>query len=162
MQYDVITIDTQTVEHNSFHFDGGLLAQLKQFKDGPVRVIVSEIVIRETYRHLVEKTRSAKDAYASAQKRAIDFGLLGPIGNPKIEPDIKAIARARFDRFLKEIGAQIIRADDVSVRDLIGLYFSSAPPFSTSGKKKNEFPDAIALLSLDAWAKTNNKSRAAR
>lgn len=47
MRYDVITFDTQTVETNSFHFDGGLLAQLKQFKAGPVRVVLSEIVVKE-------------------------------------------------------------------------------------------------------------------
>jgi hypothetical protein len=35
----------------------------------------------------------------------------------------------------------------------VGRYFNSKPPFSESGKKKSEFPDAIALLSLDAYAK---------
>jgi hypothetical protein len=57
MHYDAITFDTQTVETNSFHFGGGLLSQLKQFKDGPVRVVVSEMVVREIFKHLVEKTR---------------------------------------------------------------------------------------------------------
>jgi hypothetical protein len=43
------------------------------------------------------------------------------------------------------------------MRDLVRLYFTQAPPFSPVGKKKAEFPDAIALLSLEAWAKTNDK-----
>jgi hypothetical protein len=69
MQYDVITFDTQTVESNSFHFDGGFLSKLKQFKDGPVRVVVSEIVVLEIFKHLVEKTRAARDAAISAHKK---------------------------------------------------------------------------------------------
>jgi len=40
---------------------------------------------------------------------------------------------------------------------LIKIYFDLSPPFEGSGKKKNEFPDAIALLSLEAWAEANNK-----
>ena len=67
--------DTQTVETNSFHFDGGLLSQLKQFRDGPVRLVVSEIVVREIFKHLVEKTRAARDAAAAAHKKAVDHGL---------------------------------------------------------------------------------------
>jgi hypothetical protein len=72
MKYDVITFDTQTVETNAFHFDGGLLSQLKQFKDGPVRVVVSEIIVREIFKHLVEKTRAARDSAVSAHKKAVD------------------------------------------------------------------------------------------
>jgi hypothetical protein len=35
-------------------------------------------------------------------------------------------------------------------------YFSVNPPFGISANKKNEFPDAIALHALDAWADENN------
>ncbi len=48
MKYDAITIDAQTVEHNSFHFDGGLLAQLNQFANGPAEVVISIVVTSST------------------------------------------------------------------------------------------------------------------
>jgi hypothetical protein len=51
----------------------------------------------------------------------------------------------------------VIPVGAVPMRDLMQLYFIGGPPFSRSGKKKNEFPDAIALLSLEEWAKTNDK-----
>src|ERR1700730_7027301 len=98
MQYDVITFDTQTVESNSFHFDGGFLSKLKQFKDGPVRVVVSEIVVREIFKHLVEKTRAARDSAISAHKKALDCGLAkadAPFVSGDV--DLKAVARARLD-----------------------------------------------------------------
>ena len=36
-------------------------------------------------------------------------------------------------------------------------YFSGATPFAIVGKKKAEFPDAIALMSLEQWAKIHGK-----
>jgi hypothetical protein len=81
---------------------------LKQFKDGPVRVVVSEIVVREIFKHLVEKTRAARDSAVSTHKKAVDHGL-ADIHAPFVagDVDLKAVARARLDRFLKEIGAKI-------------------------------------------------------
>lgn len=157
MQYDAITFDTQTIEHNSFYFDGGLLAQLKQFKNGPIKVIVSEIVVRELQKHLTEKTRSAKDGLLAARRKAADYGFtMGPDSDPA-DIEVRDLARTRLYRFFNDIGVELVKVDEVQVRELVGLYFSFAPPFSGSGKKKNEFPDAIALLSLDLWAKSKSQ-----
>ena len=38
------------------------------------------------------------------------------------------------------------------------MYFQNLAPFKESGNKKNEFPDAIALLSLQYWVEENNKN----
>ena len=157
MQYDFITFDTQTVQTDAFHFDGGLLSRLKQFKDGPVRVVVSEIVVREVFKHLVEKTRAARDSAASAHKQAIDHGLANAdVPFVAGDVDLRAVARTRLNKFLQEIGAQIVRANNVPMSDLVDAYFQPAPPFSAAGKNKAEFPDAIALLSLERWAKEGN------
>ena len=159
MDYDAISFDTQTVETNGFHFDGGMLGQLKQFKDGPTAVIISEVVAKEVLKHLNEKTRSAKDAIDSAAKKAAEYGLIASPHPPFLaDPiDVKAIAAARLEAFFETIGATNVPVDSVSSRQLIDLYFTPAPPFSASGKKKNEFPDAIALLSLEAWALSQGK-----
>ncbi|EKS41457.1 hypothetical protein HMPREF9695_00549 [Afipia broomeae ATCC 49717] len=156
MKYGAITFDTQTVEHNAFHFDGGLLSQLKQFKDGPVRIVLSEIVLREIFKHLLEKTKSARDAAVAAHKKALDHGL-ADADKPfvSLDVDYKAVARARLDRFVREIGAEIVRVDNVSMKTLMSSYFQPAAPFSSAGKNKAEFPDAIALLSLQKWAEDN-------
>jgi hypothetical protein len=159
MKYDAITIDAQTVERNGFHFDGGLLAQLKQFVDGPTEVVISTVVASEILKHLIERTRSAKDALETAHKKAVDVGLKKHedivFGEPA--PDVRAIAKRRLEQFFKEIGARLLKVDDVPMRDVFQMYFTGAPPFAMSGKKKNEFPDAVALLSLEAWAKANDK-----
>jgi hypothetical protein len=158
MNYDAITIDTQTVETNGFDFDGGLLAQLKQFVNGPVTVVISQIVASEILRHLREKTQAAKDAVESAHRKALLYGLK-PQGETAFPdaPDVPSLAKKRLFKYFQEMGASVISSDDVPMSDLVKLYVQASPPFASSGKKKNEFPDAIALLALEHWAKTNNK-----
>ena len=41
--------------------------------------------------------------------------------------------------------------------DVLSRYFSEAPPFGESDKRKHEFPDAFALLSLEALARDERK-----
>jgi hypothetical protein len=70
--------------------------------------------------------------------------------------DDKEVAKARLEVFINNTGTEIIPASgNVELDELIRKYFKSQPPFSESGKKKNEFPDAIALMSLESWAKEN-------
>jgi len=158
MDYDALTIDTQTVETNGFHFDGKLLAQLKQFAEGSPEVLVSEVVAHEILRHLRTKTLEAKEAVENAHRRAQLFGLKDATDKPFAKAvDVQTLAKTRLDAFLKDIGATCVPAKAAPMEEIIDLYHQGAPPFSTSGKKKNEFPDAIALISLEQWAKTNNK-----
>ena len=44
----------------------------------------------------------------------------------------------------------------VSLADVVRRYFNATSPFSRKEGKKNEFPDALALLSLETWAEANN------
>ena len=157
MKYDAFTFDTQVIETNGFNFDGGLLAQLKQFKNGPIKVLVSGVVATEVERHLRAKTLEAKDAVDSAHRKAVLYGLKAD-GEKAFDqvPDISTLGRNRLLKYLREIGATGVLHDEISARDLMRLYNNGAPPFST-GKKKSEFPDAIALLALEAWAKKNGK-----
>lgn len=159
MRYDSIAIDAETVAHNGFHFDSGLLAQLKQFADGPTDVVVSTVVESEILKHLIDLTQEAKNKIEIAHKKAVEFGLKGCDESVFGEqaPNVRDVAKSRLEKFFKEIRARIIPANDVPMQSVLQRYFNAEPPFATSGKKKNEFPDAITLLSLEAWADKNDK-----
>lgn len=159
MKYDALTLDAQTIEQQGFHFDAGLLAQLKQFANGPTEVIISVVCVSEVLKHLSERTRSAKDRLETAHKQAVEVGLKehGTSAFAEGQPDARDIAKQRLETFINEIGAQLVHVDDVRMRDLFQMYFNAVPPFAATGKKKSEFPDAVALLSLEAWAKTQGK-----
>src|SRR5262249_33691704 len=91
--------------------------------------------------------------------KASEYGLVSSSTPPFADntQDTTALAQARLNAFFDAIGARIIPFETVTVSKLLDLYFAPAPPFSASGKKKSEFPDAIALLSLETWARTKGK-----
>jgi hypothetical protein len=149
-----LTFDTQTVMSNSYDFDGGLLQQLRQFKNGPIQIVVSDVVVREILKHLSDKIDAVRTDLESARRDALRFGIL-PKGqrSPAAAVDSNQLAKQRLDKFLEEIGAYIVSTKSVSLEAVLQRYFESSPPFSsTRGRKKAEFPDAVALLALEAWA----------
>jgi hypothetical protein len=162
MEYDAITLDTNVFDQNRLNLDGGMLQLLAQFKEAP-QFILSEIVVREIHRHLSEQAKTAKDALGSAIRKSDESGLLdaaavaslNAIRSATAKP--KEAARQRLERFLQNSGCEIIPADQADMKRLIRMYFGPSPPFEEGAKKKNEFPDAIALTTLEDWAKKKGK-----
>ncbi len=161
MPFDAFTIDTSVVAQGGYDFQAGLLAQLVQFNGGPIRFVVSEIVVRETLRHLQADGKKARDAVISALDRAVRAGVttadvreatLGALEDPR------AVARARVAAFLEATGAETVPARLCTVDALTKAYFDPAAPFEATGDKKREFPDAIALLSLEEWARSSGRT----
>ncbi|PRY78253.1 hypothetical protein CLV80_104219 [Yoonia maritima] len=157
MKYDAITIDTQVVYSNDLEFDTGLVGQLDQFKDGLVQFLLSKITVREIHKPLTEKAKATQDALIKAiragrsnsqlsdqqcaELEAIRDGMLKPSEH----------AKNQLAEFTTNAGAEVVSADTVAVRSLLDRYFKNDAPFASKGKK-NEFPDAIALLTLERWA----------
>ncbi|MBE9208298.1 DUF4935 domain-containing protein [Nostoc sp. LEGE 06077] len=161
-KFGAITIDTSVFDAQGLRLESGLLKQLEQFRDSSTKVIISEIVKEEVLSHLTEKTKNAQRELEKYLKQAKDYWQLE---NREIENikklvfdgrDAQEITLDRFSKFIDATSLEIIEAQNyLIVSDLIQKYFQAKPPFSESGKKKSEFPDAIALMSLEAWAKEN-------
>jgi rRNA-processing protein FCF1 len=161
MPYDAFTIDTNAIIQGGMNFEAGLLAQLDQFKDGPVQFVVSEIVVRETLKHLNVSTKKARDSARSALDRAGQLGLISSdAAKTAIDAlaDSRTVARSKVASFLEATGAETVPANLCAIDALLKSYFDPTPPFEATGDKKNEFPDALALLSLEAWAKAAGKT----
>lgn len=163
MQYDAITLDTNLFHHNGFNLEGGMLGQLSQFKEGSAQLVLSEIVGREVVKYLKIEAKKAKDKFAQSLKDIRESAVL-PQGELRtLEEAYKAIlrpeeaARIRLSKFMSVTGFSVVSADSADIKELIKRYFAPSPPFEGSANKKNEFPDAIALLTLEAWAKEHNK-----
>lgn len=163
LDYGAITIDNSTLKGRGYNFHEGLLAQLNQFKKSPVQVIQTDIVHNEAVKHIsqeISKARTSVDqALRSASKhlkirnQAIDAAMK----MLSIDGEDKEVAEARLAEFYGRIGAQKINsADHVDLSTLMDMYFHTVAPFETGKDKKNEFPDAIALLSIEGWADKND------
>ena len=157
MQYDAITFDTQTVRHNGFAFDDGALQTLKDLKDRPIHVVVSEVVRLEILKHTDNHLAALASDLHNATRKALEHKVFsGQLFEKVSRESIRELAQSSVGAYLDEIGAESIGHDGISVPDLMNRYFSGLPPFSETGKKKHEFPDAITLIALESWAEHNN------
>jgi PIN domain len=162
MKFDAITIDTNIFDQNHLKLDEGLLKRLRQFKDKLTQFVLSEVIAGELKRHLTRQSQQAKDALASATRKVGDSELLfeqayWDLLEKADTPNAAEAAQKRLDRFLEATGCEIISANKADMDRLIKMYFDPSAPFETSKNKKSEFPDAIALITMEDWAKQNNK-----
>jgi hypothetical protein len=158
LDYAALTLDSNVFIGHGLNLERGLLGQLSQFLASPVKLVISEVVFQEVRKHLLEMTTSSRSKVQSALKSA-----KGPFGvadetTSALESTLFGkrtdgeVVDARLEAFIKTTGAVVISAAGIDVDKLLSLYFEADPPFEGSGDKKAEFPDAIALLSLEKWA----------
>lgn len=141
----------------------GLLAQMKQFKKSPVQVLQTDVVHNEAIKHIgqeISKTRSSiEQALRSANKqlKVKTEDIESAKALLSVEGSEYEIAELRLEKYYEFIGAERINSHEyVDLSELMAMYFSTQAPFETGNDKKNEFPDAIALLALEGWAEEND------
>jgi hypothetical protein len=154
-----ITFDTQAFDRNSRTFRGGLIGQLSQLKNSNIKLIVTELVRDEAERHMLEMHQSrykrVDDALALVSHHLSDDLVDYVREELDARPDPQHVVFNEINDFFLKTDAEIIYYEEVSTRKLFELYFTGKPPFHKSNEKKHEFPDAVALLSLEAYAENN-------
>jgi hypothetical protein len=163
MPYDAITIDTSTVQQNGLRLESGLLATLQQFKTGPTTLLMTDIVINEIQSHLAKNAAEARVSALAALDNAVDNALCNDEGKVLKEAMVLAlddpdqVAKRRVANFLANSGVEVVSSELVNTKELAERFFAKQPPFEETGKKKNEFKDAIALMSLARWAEMQHR-----
>jgi len=162
-QFGAITLDTSIFDAQSLKLESGLLKRLEQFRYGSTKLILSEVVKEEILAHLKEKMKEAQKNIEKSLKQAKEYWQVEDKNIECIKQSIfggrkvQEIALERFSQFVEATSLDIVEAQGyVMISDLIQKYFQAKSPFSETGKKKCEFPDAIALMSLETWANKNN------
>ncbi|MEG5018322.1 MULTISPECIES: PIN domain-containing protein [unclassified Microcoleus] len=157
-----ISLDTSIFESQGLKLESGLLKQLEQFLDRPTKLIISEVVKEEVLLHITEKAQTAQREINKALKDAKNYWQVEDSDIEEIQKSLfggreaQKVASERFSQFIEATSLEIIEAKDyLIVSELIQKYFRSQPPFAEKGNKKQEFPDAIALISLETWANKN-------
>lgn len=160
-KFGAITLDTSVIEALGTKLESGLLEQLSQFVGSPIRVILSDIVIAELRTHLIEAGQAASNKLSSGL-RGLKIGKLFTADQAEaVETvlealsDVPGLVDARLERFRQMVAAEILPGSLADSGRLSALYFASQAPFGTNANKKHEFPDAIALLSIEQWARNH-------
>jgi len=156
-----LTLDTTEFFHVGYNYEAPSFKALAQFDGGEIKVIFSEVVLNEVHADLrddiekkAENVRTGLRQTNKAARLGLDVEAL--ISNLSL-PDASDRSLDLLNVFIDRIGAHRVPVDDgVTARKLHDLYFAAEPPFSKRPEKKNEFPDAMALLSLEHWAEARD------
>jgi hypothetical protein len=154
-----LSLDSTAFERAGNRLEQGLLRHLEQFRGAGV-LLLSEVVCGELRAHLLKRTLETRQALSSA---IAAYGDYWPNTDAQRKEAIEALidgngaAEAQVDKriesFVSRCGVVSVPANLAPLDDIVERYFSVKPPFEGIAKKKNEFPDAIALLSLECWAR---------
>ena len=150
----VVTIDTNIFDAAKYNLsDASTLRILENHvKSGKIKVVLSDIVVRESKRHIAARVKEVCGIVNIARNSALKVyneHLISSIGMNEMfrivesEDDIIAKEEKVFDDFLCAIDAEILGTDLIDINSVLSDYFGAKPPFEESGKKKSEFPDAF-------------------
>lgn len=158
-----ITIDTSIVERHQFGFEAGVLALMSQFSRSDVAHLIPDIVLHEITAHLKKESILQKSKATNALK---PLGNSWGIDKEKRTEALRVLfgeqsgeerTQERLQEFLDDTSATVLScAEFVSIGELLSRFTETKPPFGTKEAKKNEFPDAVALLALEGWARKND------
>lgn len=149
-----VTIDTNIFDAAKFDFcDTSTLKTLENYvKSGKIKVILSDIVVRESKRHIADQIKKICGIIRKARTDALEGSaehLINTIGLGEIlkivtnKDELISKGEEMFDNFLRTINTEILGTDLIDVGLVLGDYFETKPPFENSEKKKSEFPDAF-------------------
>lgn len=159
-----VFIDTSIFCKEGFNFAGHKLAKMCELASyGQINLLLTDISLRETNNHFSGFIEEIERSHSTLKRKVASLACLPEfIGGSTVNTDDKEIAQCLqeaknfFESFVNAIGADVISVSQVDSVKVFDLYFSSQPPFGT-GKKKNEFPDAFSLLSLEEWCNQQNE-----
>jgi len=152
-----LTIDTSVFERNSLALESGLLAQLEQFRESEFEFVIANTVASEVKRHLAKNATDATKALRTALAHTAKHRALSSAHQEELTAlsnlaaaDDDARARKRFDDWVRRAGVNLIHEGEFgSIGEVMRRYEAGEPPFAEAGEKKQEFPDAVALSTLE-------------
>ncbi|MEY4591277.1 MAG: hypothetical protein RIR18_172 [Pseudomonadota bacterium] len=153
-----LSIDTCIFVDKGNRLNNGVFKHLEQFKENTFQLVFSEVTIKEVLSHISKDAEEAKQKMASGLRRVGFYWPLETNHKALAEKMLggelpKSVASKQVKDFVTRCGAEIIEAKtSVDLSVVLSRYFNVQAPFETAGEKKSEFPDAIALLSLEDWA----------
>ncbi|MBO9101769.1 MULTISPECIES: PIN domain-containing protein [unclassified Rhizobium] len=155
-----ITMDTSIFDKFGCNLEFKALTAVEQFKHKDVQLVLSPVTLGEVRNHIAAAVSEA----ASKAQAGINQFFKASRANNKLDEVVKAlgidtdpsvIAGEQISAYVDRVGAGEI-TEQVDSDELLRRYFGVLPPFGKSSDKKAEFPDAIALLTLEKWAVAND------
>lgn len=152
LQSRAIFIDTQYLMENAFNFQKEELKSLKELAGaGFVKVYMTDINDEEVKKHIKSSTQKGLERISQGDARVLK-------GIPAFWQFLKeydenkscSVLLDAYSQFKTECKMTILSTNDITMMEVYKKYALRQPPFGP-GNKKNEFPDAFALLRILKW-----------
>jgi len=148
-----IFIDTSILDGCSYNFEAAAVHPIIGVaKDRHISLLLPNVTEREMRRHIEARSDDAVKTLRTAQGRAPflkkwkDWPLRS--GHKIFLPTtLKRIATKELDCFLSSLNVVKLDLSGVKLEEVMNWYERGTAPFG-SGRKKSEFPDAVALACL--------------
>jgi hypothetical protein len=161
LNIDIAIIDTNVFIKNNSDFLGIRSSTLPLFFDKlsskGITLLQSDIIDQEVKKHIADSTlvkqfselkKSLHENEGLFNHYAIDSKL--PIDEIDIAQDLYNAYQSNY--------CSAIMLHYADPKEVFNSYFQSMPPFSETGKKKNEFPDAFILRSIMTYLQGHSES----
>ena len=153
-----LSVDTCIFDEKKLQLNAPSLQALAKLNDRGFRFVLPNTVGNEVTRHLEEEaSKSLKSARKEIGQALRAFGTKDPTRDNLLnqitgERTPTQVAEEDFAQYVKDSGCEILNDTElVDSGKLFDDYFGGRAPFGT-GRKKDEFPDALALNALERTA----------
>lgn len=155
-----VTIDTNIFDSTGYDLgQNGTLGHLYSYvQSGKIKIVLSNIVIREAQNHIKERayeiaalSKKLRDEIRSNKKYSDNFVTdieMGYLIEKVDRNELAEKAKKNLDSFIEKLDAEIMDSSQVDVEQIFDDYFSYAAPFENSEKKRKEFPDAFVAAQI--------------
>ena len=159
--FDTIVMDASFVIRANYEFGRSELAKLAQVASHDCTIIMTDVVYREIIKNYADRIFKEINAASKPLDALLKYSIDELSGAKRLlegytKEKCSEIAKCHLDNYIAEHNIDVISTSDyLDISVVIDNYFNANPPFSVSEKKKNEFPDAFSLYSIDAYVKKN-------
>ncbi|GMN11349.1 hypothetical protein MTsPCn9_10440 [Croceitalea sp. MTPC9] len=157
---DYIFIDTSIFKSNNFIESKRIQEVFRLAKEGHIKILMPEV----TYNEILNRARkNLEEALKSFNRYRRDTRVLRNIASlrEKFDPLEQEAClvelTSAIEAALKEANIEMLRYPILDTKIIFDSYFQNKKPFG-AGIKKSEFPDALALISVEEWCKVHNKN----
>ncbi len=157
-----IFIDTSILDGQNYNFSSGAISSfLSVSKNQNHILLLPDPTRREIERHIKNQSQKVIKVLKQAKREApfLEKWKDWPIKSENINVayELQKIANDEWNGFLGHFKVENLKYDGVALEEVMNWYDNQRAPFGI-GKKRKEFPDAIALAMLLEYARKNGIS----
>lgn len=161
IQYPVyVTIDTNIFISSKYDFSSSSTLDLlaKFVKNDKIKVVLSNIVIREVEKHIMNESYSLCGKVRDLRKKILDTSSESFLEALELEDrfsimnknNLRKKSKKIWENYLETISPEVLDTSDIDLDSIINDYFEINPPFQEGEKKRKEFPDAFIANQIKA------------